>query len=237
MEPKAANDLAPVMDSGVDVQMPDPQLEDLAIVSFQPQVWTNPSLEERVLIDHLYASVFYTSFWPSHPFLPPGRDIEDYLRGSEGTNLIYAINYIGSLYACVENNQLQALPFPQDLQIYPQNVFSVQSLILLAISSHMSNNPTQAQAFLHTAIDIAVAIGLHRSSFDTSHPKGTHATAEIWRRTWWELYILDIMFAGLNQTDDMRLKGVESDVLLPCEEVICHNSDVCTLDVYPVSAR
>ena len=224
------------MDSGIDFKMPDPQLEDLAIVSFQPAACTTPSPEERVLIDHFYASVFYTYFWSSHPFLPPGRDIEDYLKGNEGTNLICAINYVGSLYACVENNQLQAMPFPQDLQMYPQNVFSVQSLILLAISSHMSNNPTQAQTFLHIAIDTALAIGLHRSDFDANNLKGTHAVAEIWRRTWWELYILDIMFAGLNQTSYMRLKDVESDVLLPCEEVIYHSSGVRKSDVCPGSA-
>ena len=224
------------MGSEADLEMLDPQLEDLAIVSFQPQVCTLPSLDEGVSIDHLYASSFYTSFWPSHPFLPPSREIEDYLSGSEGTNLICIINYIGSLYACVENNQLQVMPFPQELQMYPQNIFAVQSLILLAISLHMSNNPQRAQACLHAAIDIALAIGLHRSDFNTNDPRGSHTAAETWRRTWWELYILDIMFAGLNQTTDMKLKGVESDVLLPCEEVLYHNSGVCTPDVCLVPA-
>ena len=224
------------MELWADAEMPDPHFEDLAVMSFEPQVYKSSSLEERPSIDPLYASVFYSSIWPSHPFLPSRRDIEDYLRGSEGTSLIHAINYVGSLYACAGNNQLQTMTFRQKLHEYPQNGFAVQSLILLAISLHMSNNPTQAQAFLHTAIDIALAIGLHRHGFDTSHGKGSHAMAESWRRTWWELYILDIMFAGLNQTSNMWLKGVESDVLLPCEEAIYHNSDVCTSDVRPESA-
>ena len=128
------------------------------------------------------------------------------------------------------------MSFPQEMHKCPQNVFAVQSLILLAISSHMSNNPTQAQDSLHTAIDIALAIGLHRYDFDTSRGKESQVVAETWRRTWWELYILDIMFAGLNQTCDMRLKGVESHVLLPCEEAKYWNSNVGICDAPPVSA-
>lgn len=235
IQPKIATDFAPAMDVGADVEMPNPRFEDLAVISFQPQVYKSSSLEERPSIDTVYTSIFFSSFWPSHPFLPSSRHIEDYLRGSEGTSLIHAINYIGSLYACAGNSQLQTMTFPQKLHEYPQNIFAVQSLILLAISSHMFDNPTQAQAFLHTAIEIALAIGLHRQDFDTRHGKGSCAMAESWRRTWWELYILDIMFAGLNQTSNMWLKDVESDVLLPCEEAIYHNSNACTSDVPLVS--
>lgn len=237
MQPKVTTDFAPTIDLGADVVMPEPHFEDLAVMSFQPQVYRDSGLEERPAIDPFYTSVFYSSFWPSHPFLSSSRDIEDCLRGKEKTSLIHAINYIGSLYACAGNNQLRPLTFPQDLHAYPQNGFAVQSLILLAISSHMSNNPTQAQAFLHRAVDIALAIGLHRHDFDTSHEKRSHAMAESWRRTWWELYILDIMFAGLNQTSNMWLSGVESDVLLPCEEAAYSNGDVCTFNVRLASAR
>lgn len=236
IRPKTATDFAPAMDLRADVEMHVPRFEDLAVMSFQPQVYKSSNLEERPLIDPLYASAFYSSFWPSHPFLPSSRDIEDYLRGNEGTSLIHVINYIGSLYARAGNYQLQAMTFPERLHRYPQNGFAVQSLILLAISSHMSNNLAQAQEFLHTAIDIALAIGLHRHGFDTTHGQGSRAMTESWRRTWWELYILDIMFAGLNQTSNMWLKDVESDVLLPCEEAIYHNNDVCSSDVRPVSA-
>ena len=206
--------------------MTDSHFEDQAVVSFQPQVYESHNLEERPSIHPLYVSIFYSSFWPSHPFLPSSRDIEDYLKDSEGTSLVHAINYIGSLYACAENHQGQRASFPQEVHNCPQNVFAVQSLILLAISSHMSNNPTQAQGFLHTAIDIALAIGLHKYDLDTSHGKESQVVAESWRRTWWELYILDIMFAGLNQKCNMWLKGVESHVLLPCEEANYGNSNV-----------
>lgn len=225
-----------MIDLGAIVERSDPHFEDLGVTSFQPQVYKSHSLEERPSIHPLYAPLFFSSFWPSHPFLPSSRDIEDYLRGSEGTSLIHAINYIGSLYACAENHQPQRMSFPQETQKCPQNVFAVQSLILQAISSHMSNNPTQAQGFLQTAIDIALAIGLHKYDLDTSQGNESQVVAESWRRTWWELYILDIMFAGLNQTCNMWLKGVESHVLLPCEEANYRNSNVGICDVGPASA-
>lgn len=227
---------SPTTDSRADIEIHNLHFNDSTVMAFQPQVYKEFSLEEQPSIDPLYTSMFYSSFWPSHPFLPSSRDIEDHLRDSEGTGLIHAINYIGSLHVCAGNDQIQTIPFPQKLNRYPQNGFAVQSLILLAISSHMSNYPTQAQDFMHTAVDISVAIGLHRHDFGTRYGKGSHAIAESWRRTWWELYILDIMFAGLNQTSDMWLKGIESDVLLPCEEEIYHNNDVCTSDVLRMSA-
>ena len=224
------------MDLGSDVEMHSFGTNDPAVTTFQSQYHKRPSFKQRPSLDPLYTSMFYSSFWPSHPFLPPNRDIEDHLRGSEETGLIHAINYIASLYVCAGNDQLRPLDFPQKLHQYPQNGFSVQSLILLAISSHMYNDHIQAQALLHTASDIAIGIELHRHEFSTSHGKGSHVMAETWRRTWWELYILDYMFAGLNQTSNMRLKGVVSDVLLPCEEEEYHSDEeVCTSNSRPAS--
>lgn len=200
-------------------------LKSLAVVPLKEPTYLRSDFEELVFLDPIYTSILYSAFWPPHPFLPPRMCLEEHVSGSEGTTLIVVINYIGSIYAHARNNEVQALAPPQQLEEYPRNGLTVQSLILLAISSHMSNNPIKAQAFLHTAMDIALDIGLYRNDFSTSHGKGSHAMEESWRRTWWELYILDIMFAGLNQTSKMRLKDVDSDVLLPCEEEMYNNSD------------
>ena len=208
--------------------------ENMAVVPVKEYTYLRADAEEPTSLDPIYTSILYSSFWPSHPFLPPVIYLEEHVSGVEGMSLIPVINYIGSIYACARNDGLQALAPPQQLEKYPQNGFTVQSLVLLAISSHMSNNPTQAQAFLLTATEIALAIGLHRQDFATRHGKENHALEESWRRTWWELFILDIMFAGLNQTSNMRLKDVDSDVLLPCEEAMYHDSDVCITNVHPV---
>ncbi len=223
----------PPADLGPDFDIADHyDFEGLAVVPLKQNTRLRPDPEEISTLDYCYTSMLYLSFWPSHPFLPPHRCLEEHVSGSGGTSLIPVINYIGSIYNRARNDDVQALNPPQQLEDYPQNGFTVQALILLAISSHMSNIPTRAQAFLHTATDTALAIGLNRPDFATRQGKGNHALEESWRRTWWELYILDIMFAGLNQTSNIRLKDVHSDVLLPCEEGMYHNGDVCTFIVH-----
>lgn len=234
-QPAITRDSTPTLDLGADFDLLDHyDFEELAVVPLKQYTYLRPDAEESTSLDPVHTSILYSSFWPSHPFLPPRICLEEHVSGVEGMSLILVINYIGSIYACARNDELQALAPPQQLKEYPQNGFTVQTHILLAISSHMSNSPSQAQAFLLTAVDIALAIGLHRHDFATRHGKGSHAMEESWRRTWWELHILDIMFAGLNQTNDMRLKGVESDVLLPCEEAIYHDCDVCMINVHPL---
>lgn len=41
---------------------------------------------------------------------------------------------------------------------------------------------------------------------------------ESWRRTWWELYFLDGLLAGIQQRESFKLWSVECTVPLPCEE-------------------
>ena len=188
------------------------------MLSLQQPVSLLQADEQRIAAEPLHAFAFYSSFWPSHPFLPPHRRLAEHIKDSEGTNLSAAINHIGSLYSFAHYEHLAASFVPPPPLDRPQNGFAVQSLILRAISSHMANDPQQGQMSLNAATDIALNIGLHRNDFAFSHGKGIHVIEESWRRTWWELYILNVMFAALNQTSNIRLRAVNADVPLPCEE-------------------
>lgn len=182
--------------------------------------------EELTGSDHLHISIFYSSFWPSHPFLPPYRHFQDHVRDSNGTKLRSIITHIGSLYACAEHNHLPGLTPPQPPHQFPRNGFTVQAYLLFAISSHMANEAMRAQEFLTLATDIALDIGLHRREFAVLHGKGVQTIEESWRRTWWELYTIDIMFAALDQKTNSRLWSVDSNVLLPCDELVYREQDV-----------
>ena len=210
--------------------------DSLALIYLQQPVSQLQGTKENVSIEPVYTSLFYALFWPSHPFLPSYKRIQEHLRESHGSNLSTTIAYIGSLYACAQSEHKNAQAVPNQLPEYPKNGYAVQSLILLAISSHMSNDPRKAHAILNNAIDIALTIGLHKEDFALMHGKGIHGIEESWRRTWWELYILDVMFAALNQRNDMRLKDVNSNVLLPCEENDYRNEDVGPYYVYPINS-
>ncbi|KAK1243455.1 hypothetical protein MKX07_004083 [Trichoderma sp. CBMAI-0711] len=41
---------------------------------------------------------------------------------------------------------------------------------------------------------------------------------ESWRRTWWELYVTDALFAGIRHLPTFTLWQVDADVDIPCEE-------------------
>ena len=180
-------------------------------------------------------SAFYSFFWPSHPFLPPLTQLSEHLRLVEYTDLFHVVNYIGSLYSTADGSNLFVVPPFQSSQQYPSNGFSVQSLMLLAIVFYMSGDSIRADRSLNKAADIALDIGLHRSEFALLNGGGVPSIEESWRRTWWELYVLDAMFAALNQTSNMRLKDVELDVSLPNDDRVYRANQVSLREI--VKAR
>jgi hypothetical protein len=50
------------------------------------------------------------------------------------------------------------------------------------------------------------------------HGEGLAVLEESWRRTWWEMYVLDGMIAGVHERSSFRLNEMPFEVLLPCEE-------------------
>ena len=140
---------------------------------------------------------------------------------------------LGALYLSTKYNHMATPSLPQCTQEHPHNGYSVQSLILLAIASHMSNNPRVAHESLDLAIDIGLNIGLHTKDFAALHGHGLPILEESWRRTWWQLYMVDVMFAALNHTSKMRLGNVPLEAFLPCEDIdymtgnVGHSSHWC----------
>lgn len=180
---------------------------------------THPQTPLKPLPHHVLA--FYSSFWPAHPFLPPHKHFEDHIGRSGGPELASAVDLIGSKYAGLHCSQAFPLDSQNDLYEYPTTGFAVQALILLAIFYHMTNEKEKAQIALHQAVRIALDIGLDQKSFAVNQGRGIPSIEESWRRTWWELYVLDIMFAALNQTSETRMKNRPLEVLLPCAEEVC----------------
>jgi hypothetical protein len=91
-------------------------------------------------------------------------------------------------------------------------------MLLLAIGMHANNDLKASMKFLRTASNLALELGMHRKKFATDHGEGVPILEESWRRTWWELYALDGMLAGVCPVHEFDLYNIESDVSLPCEE-------------------
>lgn len=170
-------------------------------------------------------SAFYSSFWPAHPFLPPLKHLKGHIGEDGGTELPAAIDLMGFKYVGRHSGGMVPQDIEQGLHEYPQNGFSVQALILFAIFFHMTNRREQAQMALQQAVKIALGIGLDKTSFAATHGRGIPSIEESWRRTWWELYVLDVMFAALYQMSKTHLKDRPLEVLLPCAEEIYRTGD------------
>lgn len=99
-----------------------------------------------------------------------------------------------------------------------RDAFLVQAMMLLVIGLDGEEQYSKAKEFLDEAKELALQIGLHTRSFAVLHGGGHPVLEESWRRTWWELFILDGMFAGVHRVTDFTLFDIPAEVALPCEE-------------------
>lgn len=163
---------------------------------------------------------FFAFFHHSHPFLLPQARLRKLLERTNLPHLESAIRYIGSSY--VPSAPTGLLEKSVDELLFhrnpPKDGFTVQAMLLFAIGLHANGERERSMEVMQTAVSIALDIGLHRRDFAPRNAAGCNVTEESWRRTWWELYVVDGMLAGVNRSTPSRLHDVASDVSLPCEE-------------------
>ncbi|KAK8164760.1 hypothetical protein BKA80DRAFT_342016 [Phyllosticta citrichinensis] len=166
------------------------------------------------------AGAFFTNFAAAHPFLPPRPFLFQLLRNKNVPHLELAIQYLGSFY--IPN--VSTSPVEEALnralrgQANTRDGFMVQALLLYAIGLKANDKTDKAEEALSEANDIAIGIGMHEREFAARNGVGNRVMEESWRRTWWELYVVDGFFAGVNRKETFRLRYMVTDVPLPCEE-------------------
>lgn len=186
---------------------------DIGNVMFDPAQYPPAVLAERCM------EAFFHYFHPAHPFLLPKSFLLARLRIRPMPFLEAAMRYVGSYY--VKSAPIATLEQEARLAISRNPVrdaFAVQAMLLLCIGLDGNNDQKQALEFLLQAQDLAMDIGMHERNFATIHGENFAVLEESWRRTWWELYIIDGMIAGVHQQSSFRLNSVPASVLLPCEE-------------------
>jgi hypothetical protein len=131
-----------------------------------------------------------------------------------------AMRYIGSFY--VEQAPTIALGLEAERLAYhtdsPKDGFRVQALLALAIGLDGYTHQEKALKVLLDAQDLALELGMNKRDFAFINGNGSSVLEESWRRTWWELYVIDGMIAGVHQRSSFRLNEIHADVALPCEE-------------------
>ncbi|KFX96907.1 hypothetical protein V490_03076 [Pseudogymnoascus sp. VKM F-3557] len=164
-------------------------------------------------------------FHRCHPFVVPQnclqRLFEDKTKQANVTPLISVMRFIGSLYAysnqsCQLREQvtIAIAEAPRDLQC----PFMVQCHLLYSIALYWSGEQSLSRDEIDTAIRIALNLAMNRRQFAVENGNGDPILQESWRRTWWQIYIVDADFAAIKRAPTFPTMNVEVTTELPCEE-------------------
>ena len=164
---------------------------------------------------------FYRFFHGAHPFVLPREFFNRVAKDGSLDHLTAAMRYVGSLY--LEPGPSRAALLEEALRLayeplVPKDGFLVQTLLLLILGLDGSAQQEKARQLLTDVERIAVQIALNTRPFATVHGRGIPVLEESWRRTWWDLFVVDGMIAGVHRQTNFSLFDIPSDVALPCEE-------------------
>lgn len=166
---------------------------------------------------------YYHYFFSAHPNVLPKEHLLRFIKDHPGRldHLVAAMRYIGSLFLDV--GPARAMYFDEAIRLAylptcPKDGFLVQTLLMLIVALDGSCNQERARQLLGDCERIAVEIGLNTRHFATEHGHGNRVLEESWRRTWWDLFVVDGMVAGVHRMTNFLLFDVPADVALPCEE-------------------
>jgi hypothetical protein len=136
--------------------------------------------------------------------------------------LLAAIRWVGSIYIEVERSVRDSMLEEAYRLIYdpqrPRDGFLVQAMVLLIVGLDGSCQNDKAREILNDVERLALEIDLNTRPFATLHGQGIPVLEESWRRTWWDLFVVDGMVAGVHRVTNFLLFDVPVDVALPCEE-------------------
>lgn len=164
--------------------------------------------------------LYYQNFHGAHPFILPRVALNGPLGRELPLHLVAMMRHIGAHFH----------PDPSFKDMYrrpshvsllndtPRNGFSVQSLLLSAITDHAHGLEERASTTLRSALQLALELGMNKSSFATGNSSGYYILEESWRRTYWELYVVSGLLASIGGEAGFTLHSQPSDLPLPCGE-------------------
>ena len=225
--------------SGMSIPVPLAESPPPPSQPFIAQTWPNPDtlttpamvpeniMEQPMhLGDHesTFIELYFAKFHHAHPIMVPKMA---YVSMPLPDSLRAVVRFIGAILGSDNNSDHYradaARLLKADLTWTP---FRVQALLLYAIALYSVNEPSEAQRYLSSAADLALLLGMNRYGFAASNGGGNSLLEESFRRTWWELFFIDGMFAALQQRSTFRCNTVELKAGLPCEDPV-FNSGTC----------
>lgn len=162
--------------------------------------------------------LYYQNFHRSHPVLVPRRALQSPLRARLPAYLPAIMRYIGAHYYPDPLFKESYRAAAYEALAASKDGFRVQALLLLAIVEHAHGSEDAARRSLDSAITDALALGMNRAPFAREHAAGDAVLEESWRRTYWELYVVDGLLAAMSEQGVFRLGQQKTGVKMPCAE-------------------
>lgn len=167
-------------------------------------------------------SSYYYNFHHSHPLLLPQAHLKALTNEASLEPLLAVMHWVGSLYIAPEGVRRQLLDAARlAVNMVAEDEatgFTVQAMAVMVIALDGSGQQAPASQLLAKVKRILMTLGMDRNQFSIDAGAGSRVLEESWRRTWWELYVLDGMFAGAHRITNFTLFMAPTDVKLPCEE-------------------
>ena len=179
-----------------------------------PPLWSpSPADHERLL------GLFYLHLFDAHPFLVPKAF---YASQNYPHYLDLVVCFAGQQYAAPTSDStlLQSAVSLAMSGVDEHTPFRVQALVLYAIILHASQQAKEAGDCVSRAAVIALQLGMNEASFARANSANSSVTEESLRRTWWELYVVDVYLAAIHRRTTFNTSGVNSLPLLPCAQIL-----------------
>jgi hypothetical protein len=139
-----------------------------------------------------------SNFHNAHPFLTPYNHFLAYMETDTNsfTQILLVVQYIGSLYINDNSKVLLKEKVLEQLEVpdLPLNGYTVLSFLLLTIVAYGQDDLQHARALLERGGQMAIDIGMNRRTF--AEAELDPVWAESWRRTYWGLYLTDVVVAA-----------------------------------------
>ena len=164
---------------------------------------------------------YYFFFHEAHPCVLPRGYVSRTPAAIMPESVIAAMSYVGSQYSTKARGdpshlrRLQEALFSKDAK---RDGHMVQAFLILGIVQRAQDENELAAATFSHAANIAVSLGMNRSSFASTNSGDCPVLEEMWRRVWWELYVNDILLAAMRHDTFSYMYSAEADVGLPWEE-------------------
>ncbi|KAL6879309.1 Alb1 domain-containing protein [Trichoderma novae-zelandiae] len=217
---------------------PPPPAVDPSLYTPPDDAWSAPGailpsadLQSVDTAGDAFIDAYYHCFHRYHPCAPPRRFLERYLqdpiRHDELRPLACVMRFVGCIYLSSQQpslrprcHELEELATSAIAQVPPTalNFFTVQCHAIFSACLYWRGNVAKSRRHMDTAIQLALDFGMHRREFAADHGDGDPVLEECWRRTWWQVYIIDAYYSAIKRRADFATFHVDATTDLPCEE-------------------